>query len=64
MFKIHQNGPYFAAVLAVTDTVTIADNLSRACNQLDQSSGTIRELLKELIKESAIELRKRWFPQN
>ena len=61
MFSIPQNGPYFAAVLAVTDTMTIADNLSRASNQLDKSSGAKRELLQELIKESAIELQKRWF---
>jgi len=61
MPSIPQNGPYFAAILELTDTVAIADNLSRACNQLDKSSGAKRELLVELIKESATELQKRWF---
>ena len=61
MFSIPNNGPYFQLAIEEMDNLTLAKKLSLAQNQLDASSGAKRELLVEFIRESAKELRNRWF---
>lgn len=61
MFSIPNNGPYFQAVIQEMDDSSLIRKLSLAQNQLDASSGAKRELLVEFIRESARELKNRWF---
>lgn len=63
MFSIPQNGPYFSATLETLTTRQIGELMVSAQRGLDTpTSKAHREVLRELVRECAVEYRSREYP--